>query len=161
MSLFHTNMQPFTSPDINWWTEFLWFTCGLLWCFHQLFGLSFWWHPFTEENPLVNKWYIIECIHIFSVESKTFFFIWINKQIHVIHFQQTIPVIFKCTLNMTFGWHFTMTFIPWANNTSKAFTNLSYFYLCINALLNLMANMNWQWTIVFLLTIINTEELIL
>ncbi len=28
---------------------------GLLWCF-QLFGLSFWWHPFTVEDPLVNKW---------------------------------------------------------------------------------------------------------
>ncbi len=31
-----------------------WF--GLLWCFYQLFGLSFWRHPFTAEDPLVNKW---------------------------------------------------------------------------------------------------------
>ncbi len=30
--------------------------CGLLWCFYQLFGLSFWRHPFTAEDPLVNKW---------------------------------------------------------------------------------------------------------
>ncbi len=25
--------------------------------FYQLFGISFWWHTFTEENPLVSKWY--------------------------------------------------------------------------------------------------------
>ncbi len=34
--------------------------CGLLvdyyWCFYQLFGLSFWRHPFTAEDPLVSKW---------------------------------------------------------------------------------------------------------
>ncbi len=29
----------------------------LLWCFHQLFGLSFWRHPFTVEDPLVSKWF--------------------------------------------------------------------------------------------------------
>ncbi len=28
--------------------------CGLLWCFNQLFGLSFWRHPFTADDPLVN-----------------------------------------------------------------------------------------------------------
>jgi len=26
--------------------------CGLLWCFYQLFELSFWRHPFTAEDPL-------------------------------------------------------------------------------------------------------------
>ncbi len=26
--------------------------CGLLWCFYQLFGLSFWRHPFTSDEPL-------------------------------------------------------------------------------------------------------------
>ncbi len=30
--------------------------CGLLWCFYQLFGLLFWRHPFTAENPLASKW---------------------------------------------------------------------------------------------------------
>ncbi len=30
---------------------------GLLWCFYyQLFGLSFWRHPFTAEHPLLSKW---------------------------------------------------------------------------------------------------------
>ncbi len=30
--------------------------CGLLWCFYQLFGLSFWRHPFTAEDPLLRQW---------------------------------------------------------------------------------------------------------
>ncbi len=30
--------------------------CGLLWCFYQLFGLSFWRHPFTAEDPLLRHW---------------------------------------------------------------------------------------------------------
>ncbi len=30
--------------------------CGLLSCFYQLFGLSFWRHPFTVEHPLLSKW---------------------------------------------------------------------------------------------------------
>ncbi len=29
---------------------------GLLWCFYQVFRLSFWWHPFTAEDPLLSKW---------------------------------------------------------------------------------------------------------
>ncbi len=32
--------------------------CELLWCFYQLFGLSFWRHPFTAEDPLVSRIYL-------------------------------------------------------------------------------------------------------
>ncbi len=49
MDLFITNKQLFASQDVNWWTGVMWITCGLLWCFNQLFELSFWWHPFTAE----------------------------------------------------------------------------------------------------------------
>ncbi len=56
MDLFLTNTQLFTSQYINWGTGVVWITCGLLWCFYQLFGLSFWRHPFTSEDPLVSKW---------------------------------------------------------------------------------------------------------
>ncbi len=56
MDLFLTNLQRFTSQDINWLTGVVWIACGLLWCLYQLFGLSFWWHPFTAEDPLVSKW---------------------------------------------------------------------------------------------------------
>ncbi len=30
--------------------------CGLLWGLYQLFGLSFWRHPFTAEDPLLRQW---------------------------------------------------------------------------------------------------------
>ncbi len=32
----------------------VWITCGLLWCFYQLFELPFWRHPFTAEDPLAS-----------------------------------------------------------------------------------------------------------
>ncbi len=54
---FLKNMQILSSQDVNWWTGVVWITCGLLWCFYQLFGLSFWRHPFTAEDPLVSKWW--------------------------------------------------------------------------------------------------------
>ncbi len=57
MDLLLINMRLFTSQDINWCTG----SCGLLvdYCdvFNQLFGLSFWRHPFTAEDPLVRKQY--------------------------------------------------------------------------------------------------------
>ncbi len=56
MDLFLTNTHLFTLQDVNWWTGVVWITCGLLWCFYQLFGFSFWRHPFTAEDPWVNKW---------------------------------------------------------------------------------------------------------
>ncbi len=44
--------------------------CGLLgdYCdvFNQLFGLSFWRHPFTAEDPLVSKWYNAKFLQICS-----------------------------------------------------------------------------------------------
>ncbi len=39
--------------------------CGLLWCFYQLFGLSFWRHPFTSiaERVMITgcDWYQMWC----------------------------------------------------------------------------------------------------
>ncbi len=43
--------------------------CGLLWCFYQLFGLSFWRHPFTAEDPLVSKWWNVTFLQICSNEE--------------------------------------------------------------------------------------------
>ncbi len=47
--------------------------CGLLWCFYQLFGLSFWRHPFTAEDPLVCRWcnatFLHICPHVETISS--------------------------------------------------------------------------------------------
>ncbi len=68
------NKQLFTSQDVNWWIGVVWIACGLLWCFYQLFGLSFWRHPFTAEDPLVSKW------------CNTFLQIWWrNKLIYILY----------------------------------------------------------------------------
>ncbi len=41
--------------DLILTNQVMWISCGFL-CFYQLFGLSFWQHPFTTEDPLVSKW---------------------------------------------------------------------------------------------------------
>ncbi len=45
-------------------------TLKLLLCFYKLFGLSFWWHPFTAEDPLVSKLYKAKFLQICSDEEK-------------------------------------------------------------------------------------------
>ncbi len=42
---------------------------SLLGCFYQLFGLSFWLHPFTAEDPLVSKWSNAKFLQICSKEE--------------------------------------------------------------------------------------------
>ncbi len=71
--------------------------CGLLWCFYQLFGLSFWRHPFTAEHPLLRHWWNAKFLQIW----------WRNKLIYILnglrgrtfvssfHFVWTIPLITK------------------------------------------------------------------
>ncbi len=48
-----TSLHKFLTDGLEW--------CDLLWCFYQLFGLSFWRHPFT----CFKSWYIIswKCQH--------------------------------------------------------------------------------------------------
>ncbi len=69
MNLILTNMQLVASQDGNWWTGVMWITCGLLLFFYQLFGLSFWWHPFTEEDIFVSKWCNAKFLQICSDEE--------------------------------------------------------------------------------------------
>ncbi len=75
-----TNTQLFCSQDVNWWTGVVWITCGLLWCFYQLSGLSFWRHPFTAEDPLVSKWrnatFLIICSNEETSSSKFWIKAW-------------------------------------------------------------------------------------
>ncbi len=49
MDLFLINTQ-----DVKWWTGVVWIIYGLLWSFISYLD-SFWWHPFTAEDPLVRK----------------------------------------------------------------------------------------------------------
>ncbi len=48
--------------------------------FYQLFGLSFWWHPFTAEHPLVSKRFNAKFLQVCSDEE-------------IVIFVQTIPLI--------------------------------------------------------------------
>ncbi len=56
--------------------------CGLLWCFYQLFGLSFWRHPFTAEDPLVSSWWNATNLQIW----------WRNKLIYILNSQRVLWV---------------------------------------------------------------------
>ncbi len=53
IDLLFTNTQLFTSQDVTWWTGVMW---NIVMFFYQLFGLSFWRHPFTAEDLLMSKW---------------------------------------------------------------------------------------------------------
>ncbi len=89
--------QLLASLDVNWWTGVMSITCRLLWCFYQLFGLSFWQHPFTADDRLVSKW----C-------NATFLQIWWRNK----HFQQFFLFIelfpqsldFSCSLVHSETW---------------------------------------------------------
>ncbi len=70
MDLFLINAQLSSSQDIAWWTGVVWITCGLLWCFYQLFGLS----CFTAEDPLLSKWCNASFLQIW----------WRNTLIHIL-----------------------------------------------------------------------------
>ncbi len=94
---YFTWKMDFNSKDINWWTGVMWFSSGLYWYFYQLFGLSFWRHPFTAEDPLVSKWYNAIFFQICSDEetnSSTFWMAW-----GWVHFQ----------LIFMFGWTIPLT----------------------------------------------------
>ncbi len=74
-------------------------SCGLLWCFYQLFGLSFWRHPFTAVDPLVSKWCNATFLQICSDEETKFHFWvdysfkWENKKCNLTYFDPTVGYI--------------------------------------------------------------------
>ncbi len=58
------------------------FTCEILWCFYQLFGL--WRHTFTAKDPLVNKLCNAKCPQFCSGEWNKLIYILDGK----VHFKQ-------------------------------------------------------------------------
>ncbi len=103
------------STDIyseQFWTVFH-FRRGLLWCFYQLFGLSFWRHPFTSEDPLVSKWCNAKFLQICSDEetnSLTSRMAWGR-----VHFQQSI--ISWWTIPLRCNVHLYINALYWILNT--------------------------------------------
>ncbi len=51
-------------------------SCGLLWCFDQLFGLSFVWHLFIAEDPLMTKWCNATFLQICSENKNILHLVW-------------------------------------------------------------------------------------
>ncbi len=92
-----TDTQLFPSQDVNWWMWDVWITCGSLWCFYQLFGLSFWRHPFTADDPLVSKW----C----NVTYLQYLFSWRNKLIYMLDSltMSTLATNFHFGVNYSFN----------------------------------------------------------
>ncbi len=70
----------------------VWITCGL-WCFY-LFGLSFWRHPFTAEDPLVSKWCNANFLQnvLIRKQTSTSWTDWVNSQ-KIYIFGWTIPLV--------------------------------------------------------------------
>jgi len=97
---FVSYMQIVTSEDVNWCTGVMWITCGLLWCFYQLFGLSFWRHPFTAGDSLVSEW----------CNAKLIRFWWRNKIILYGLRVTTFDINFTLTLNYIFESLWTVCF---------------------------------------------------
>ncbi len=109
MDLFLANMQLLALKYINWWTGVVWITCGLLWCFYQLFGLSFWRHPFTAEHPLVSKWCNATFLQIW----------WRNKLIYILDDLRVSTFSAKKNWGVNFSfnnyvkWHTLLLFCTW------------------------------------------------
>ncbi len=76
---------------------------GLLWCFNQLFGLSFWRHPFTTEYPLVSKWSNATFLQICSDEEKL---IYILDGLMWVHLHQIS--IFRWSIPLTWTFYLCM-----------------------------------------------------
>ncbi len=71
-----------------------------LWCFYQLFGLSFWRHPFTAEDTLVGIWCNAKFLQICSDEetnSSTSWMVcgWVNLKLQSVSFASLSPSLFE------------------------------------------------------------------
>ncbi len=105
-----TNTKRLASQDVNWWTGVVWITCGLLWCFYQLFGLSFWRHPFTAEDPLVSKLCNTVISPICSDEktntsTSSIAWEWVYFQLNFIFLGRAIPlnhILFQLIVNVLY-----------------------------------------------------------
>ncbi len=69
-------------------------------CFYQLFGRSFWRHPFTAEDPLVSKWCNAKILQIHCFDEETNSYILDGLKVSKIFiFGWTIPLILTVLLH--------------------------------------------------------------
>ncbi len=88
--------QLLSSQDVNWWTGVLWITCGLLFCFYQLFDSH---SDGTHSLQSIHCWDTDAMLHFSKSDeetnSSTSWMIWRWS-----HFQQSF----------IFGWTFPLNF---------------------------------------------------
>ncbi len=85
--------------------------CGLFWCFYHPFGLSFWRHPFTADDPLMSRWCNAKFLQILRIQGEKIC-LWVNFQ-QIFMFAWTILlsihypyIILVCCMShySTLGW---------------------------------------------------------
>ncbi len=133
---------------MSWWiyhkhTAFYWRleSYGLQWCFYQLFGLSFWRHPFTAENPSVSKWCNAKFLQTRSDEETTMdgihFDFWVNYSFQENPFNLTFTDMFlKDSFSIPWPWKTSLKtcsspWKPWPVDASMHMFNL-YFKRWLN-----------------------------
>ncbi len=79
----------------------MWIAWGLLWCFYQLFGLSFWWHLFTVDDPLLSKLCNATFPHLFPWNNKLIIIGWPENDTFSANFYFGLNYSFKAA----YIWH--------------------------------------------------------
>ncbi len=90
-----------------------------------LFGLLFWWHPFTAEVPLVSKWWNAKFLQICSDEETNSYFECPVSE-HIFIFGWTIP--FKIIPSVQQQWNITDIMLRLLNPVSQKAT----FKICLH-----------------------------
>ncbi len=97
MDLFHKNtVFRITRCQLMDWIIMVWITLWIIVMFSQLFGLSYWRHPFTAKDLFVSKWRNVKFLQIcFWLKDKLLSILdglRVNKLLANFHFWVNIPL---------------------------------------------------------------------
>ncbi len=123
MDLFKANTQLFTSQDIRW--------NELLRCFYQLFGLLFWRHLFTADDPLVSKW-----CNAYFLQKQTYLHPWMTWWVN--HEQFSLWVNYSFNPHVRFQGNLTR-FDFWVVRSIRMFFFLKFCYVSSFRVMNMHA----------------------
>ncbi len=84
--------------------------CGLL-CFYQLFGFSFWRHPFTAEDPLVSDVLFLQSVPMMKQTLRHFLALWHFDGLRISTFSVKYSIF-----GFIFRWSITLTYFIWLEN---------------------------------------------